>query len=114
MWVTDSETLSFLEVNDAATARYGYTHQSSYRCESPTSAPEDIERLRQNMAARTERREVSREWRHRLKDGRIIYVDIISNQLEFAGRPAILVLAQDITERRSWISACATRPSTTR
>ena len=37
--------------------------------------------------------------RHRLKDGRIIEVQIISQLVEWSGRPADLVIAQDISER---------------
>jgi PAS domain S-box-containing protein len=38
-------------------------------------------------------------WRHKLKDGRTIDVEITSHTLEYNGRKAALVIAQDITER---------------
>jgi PAS domain S-box-containing protein len=40
------------------------------------------------------------EWRHRKKDGTIINVEITSNRVNFAGRAAEFVLANDITERK--------------
>ncbi|MCI0405374.1 MAG: PAS domain S-box protein, partial [candidate division Zixibacteria bacterium] len=40
------------------------------------------------------------EWRHRKKDGTIINVEIVSHLLNFGGKPAELVLANDITERK--------------
>ena len=40
------------------------------------------------------------EWRHRKKDGSIINVEITSHQLDFGGRSAEFVLANDITERK--------------
>jgi diguanylate cyclase (GGDEF)-like protein/PAS domain S-box-containing protein len=88
-------------VNDAATAHYGYSREEFLAMRiTDIRPPEEVERLHQTLANRTERREITREWRHLLKDGRTIYVDIVSSELVFAGRPAILVLAQDITERR--------------
>ena len=39
-------------------------------------------------------------WRHRKKDGSIIEVEITSHVLDYQGRRARLVLANDITERK--------------
>lgn len=39
-------------------------------------------------------------WRHQTKDGRLINVEITWHTLDFEARPAKLVLAHDITERR--------------
>src|SRR2546422_5843238 len=39
-------------------------------------------------------------WTHRLKDGRIREVDIVSHAIDFAGRRAALVVAIDVTELR--------------
>ena len=43
------------------------------------------------------------------RDGTLIEVDITSHSLTFAGRPARLVLAHDVTERRRAITALAER-----
>lgn len=40
------------------------------------------------------------EWHHLCKDGRLIDVDITSLHVAFEGRPALLVLAIDITDRK--------------
>ncbi len=42
----------------------------------------------------------SGNWRHRKKDGGVIDVEIISSKIVFQGKSAILVLANDITERK--------------
>ncbi|MEW5828687.1 MAG: PAS domain S-box protein, partial [Chloroflexota bacterium] len=39
-------------------------------------------------------------WRHRLKDGTIIDVDISSHTIDLEGRHSALVIAQDVTERK--------------
>jgi len=38
-------------------------------------------------------------WKHRKKDGKVIQVETISHQLEYAGRRVRLVVARDISER---------------
>ena len=101
MWVCDLDNLRFLEVNFAATDHYGYTRDEFLSMTAQDIRPaEDHNRLTDFLAGAPAPRQVTREWRHRVKDGRIIYVDITLHRLDFAGRPAMLVLAQDITERR--------------
>lgn len=101
MWVYDLETLSFLAVNEAAIEKYGYSlaefQEMTLRDIRP---PEDINQL---LAHMTESRPVlqhSGEWRHRLRSGRVIDVEIASHTLNFEGREAALVVAFDITERK--------------
>jgi PAS domain S-box-containing protein len=53
-------------------------------------------------------------WRHRVKSGQIIDVDITSHTITFAGQPAALVVAQDITERKRSIEALRTAEERTR
>jgi diguanylate cyclase (GGDEF)-like protein len=43
----------------------------------------------------------SDQWQHRLKDGRIIDVEITSHRLMFSGRDAVLVDVNDVTERNA-------------
>src|SRR5260370_41435101 len=38
-------------------------------------------------------------WQHRKKDGKIVQVELISHELEYAGRRVRLVVAQDFSER---------------
>jgi PAS domain S-box-containing protein len=60
---------------------------------------EDVPRLRETVARHQQGLLSTADWRHRLKDGRLIDVEITSHALEFAGRPAILAVVQDVTER---------------
>ncbi|HXE91702.1 MAG TPA: PAS domain S-box protein [Terriglobales bacterium] len=103
MWVFDTETLSFLEVNQAAVRKYGYSRDEFLRLRiTDIRPPEDVPRLLEQLRAadRGEYELRPGEWRHILKDGRIIDVEVVSHDLEFGGRPARLVLATDITERK--------------
>jgi PAS domain S-box-containing protein len=99
MWVFEQETLRFLEVNEAAIERYGYSRQEFMRLKITDIRPEeDVPRLLQWPHASGIRS--AGEWRHRLKDGTVIDVEIISQEIKFKGREAKLVLAHDITERK--------------
>ncbi len=100
MWVYDLETLRFLEVNDAAIAHYGYSRKEFLSKTITDIRPdEDLPRLKDNLSRSRPEIQRSGHWRHRCKDGRIIDVEIVSHRLDFAGRPAAIVVAQDITER---------------
>ncbi len=101
MWLYDQETLRFLEVNDAAVRQYGYSREDFLKMTIEEIRPaEDVPSLRENLAKPRQPLEVSGPWRHRLRDGRVIDVETRSHLLEWKGRPAVLVVAQDITERR--------------
>lgn len=100
MWVYDLETLNFVEVNDATLAKYGYTREEFLAMDLYAIRPqEDHERLRQNLRMPRAVYEHSSNWRHKLKDGRIIDVEVDSHILEWQGRPSVLVIAHDVTER---------------
>jgi two-component system cell cycle sensor histidine kinase/response regulator CckA len=100
MWVYDLETHAFLEVNDAAVAKYGYSRDEFLRMRiTDIGPPEDIPALLANVAQQRTALQQSGHWRHRLKSGQLIDVEISSRTLRFAKRAAALVVAQDVTER---------------
>jgi two-component system cell cycle sensor histidine kinase/response regulator CckA len=101
MWVYDLETLRFLAVNDAAVRRYGYSREEFLALTiRDIRPPEDVPALLTSVAAGGPGLFRPGLFRHRLKDGTLIDVDITSHTLEFDGRRAKLVLAIDVTERR--------------
>jgi two-component system, cell cycle sensor histidine kinase and response regulator CckA len=101
MWVFDMETLAFLDVNAAAISKYGYTHDEFLAMSIAQIRPkEDLPRLSKNVAAAPEGLGRVGRWRHCLKDGQIIDVEIVFHMLNFKGRRAGLVLANDITQRQ--------------
>ncbi len=101
MWVYDLEDLRFLAVNDMAVEQYGYSREEFLSMTiKDIRLPEDVESLVASVRAPRQMIEHSGVWRHRAKDGRILYVEITSHSLEFSGRPAVLVMASDITKRR--------------
>ena len=101
MWIYDHETLQFREVNPAAVAKYGYTREEFLKMKITEIRPkEQIPRLlAEHKKFRMNLKHIG-EWQHVLRDGSLIDVAITAYPLYFDGRDAILVQAQDITERK--------------
>jgi diguanylate cyclase (GGDEF)-like protein/PAS domain S-box-containing protein len=94
MFVYDLKTLAVLRVNDAMIEKYGYSQDEMQALTLKDILPaQDVKKEQPGLLH-------SGEWRHQCKDGSVIDVDITSHALEFDGREAALVMAQDITERK--------------
>ena len=102
MWVYNRETFQILEVNQAAIEIYGYSRAEFQRLRITDFRPAaEVPRLltyvKENSAKKLNR---AGYWRHQTKAGQIIDVEVTSHPLEFEGRNAQLVVAQEVTERR--------------
>jgi PAS domain S-box-containing protein len=105
MWVYEPEGLSFLAVNDAAVENYGYSRDEFLAMTIKDIRPaEDIPALLHSVSVAPVA-ENAGTWRHRRKDGSIIDVEVSSHALDFGGRAARLVLANDVTERKLALEA---------
>lgn len=104
MWIYDTATLEFLEVNAAATALYGYRREEFLDMRVSDIRPaSEIPKL-MSVIAEMERAPGYRsagEWTHERKDGSTIYVDISSHRIRFRDRQAALVVAHDVTARKA-------------
>ena len=101
MFLFDLKTLEYLEVNDAAVCHYGYTRDEFLRMTVEDIRPrEDIGRLTESVKDQRSALEHVGQWRHILKDGTLIDVEIIAHTLDLNGRQVSLVVAQDITQRK--------------
>ena len=100
-WVYDRETLRFLAVNSAAVRKYGYSAEEFLAMTiRDIRPPEELPPLLSDLGFLSDNDEKKGVWIHRLKDGTLIDVEITSFALNFGGRPADLVVAVDITQRR--------------
>ena len=101
MWVHDRETLAILAVNEAAVRHYGYTREAFLTMTlADIRPPEDVPALRAVVASHDQDAfDGPRAWKHRKKNGQVIDVEVTSNALTFAGRPARVVMSFDVTER---------------
>ena len=101
MWIYDLKTLAFLEVNDAALEKYGYTRDEFQTLTiKDIRLAEDVERLINILEQKRPSFHHTGKWRHCLKNGQVIDVEITRHTLDFEGQKAVLVMAQDITERK--------------
>jgi PAS domain S-box-containing protein len=96
MWVFDAETYRFLTVNDAAVQNYGYSvaeflSMTIHDIRSETEAK--ILKAQQAFSPLV----VKERWEHRRKDGSLFISRPYSKPIQYAGRPARLVLALDIS-----------------
>jgi len=108
MWVYDIKTLQFLDVNKAAERHYGYTLQEFLGMSIKEIRPkEDIPVLLERIAFLNESEPVFSHgtYRHLKKNGEIIYVDIRSNTIPFQDAIGRVILANDVTERFTYIEA---------
>jgi two-component system, cell cycle sensor histidine kinase and response regulator CckA len=99
MWVFDLENQSFLEVNAAAVALYGYSREEFCSMKlADFLGQEDAS----HFAAEFSMPGVPapRMWRHRTSGGRVIDVETAVYQIQFGGRSAGLAVLMDVTGRR--------------
>ena len=101
MWIYDVETLRFLEVNQMAVRHYGYTSTEFAGMtihDLRPSGEEEQRHLQRLLDKDEERAYLQGKWQHRKKNGELIYVELLSHQLNYKGREAMLVLANDVTQ----------------
>lgn len=106
MWVYDTSTLCFLQVNEAAVRHYGYSREEFLNMTIEDIHPvADIGNL--NKILNTNR-QTAMSFRavsvHVKKNKRAFPVEIRSNPIEVNGKVGRLVLATDITERTRYVN----------
>jgi two-component system cell cycle sensor histidine kinase/response regulator CckA len=100
MYVVDLESLRILEVNDAIVATHGYSREEFLRMHvTDFRPPEDVPLVLEYLKKGIEPYFAAGIWRHLSKQGKIMYMEIHAHLLSFAGRPAVLAVAQDVTQR---------------
>jgi len=100
MWVFDPASLRFLDVNQAAVEKYGYSRAEFLAMTIADIRPaEDVPRLRDVVATQPSGALDHGRWRHRLKSGALIDVDVAWSALELAGRQVTIVVSRDITDQ---------------
>jgi len=101
MWIYDLLTLRFLAVNDAAVAHYGWRRDEFLAMTLEDILPtEELPALHLALAnVRAGLPLLAVLYRHRLKDGRLVDVELNAQPIAFGGRMARVVQAQDVTAR---------------
>ncbi len=101
MWVFESETLQFLQVNHAAIRHYGYNRMEFLQMiATALHPPKEAQRLLEAVQETNSPGRDTGEWRHRKKDGSLIDVELFMGRMNSDGRASILGVAKDITSRK--------------
>ncbi len=103
MWVIEIGTYKFLDVNEMAIQKYGYSRE-----EFLAMTAEEIRPVTTRNAFRRENNPKTKHlndgyrgvWQHQKKDGSLIWVEIIAHHIQFEGKQSRLILANDITEKK--------------
>ena len=102
MWVWDVETLHFLAANDAAIHHYGYSRDEFLAMKfADIQAPKDSARFSKDLLKCPTFFDHPEICTCRRKDGTLIEVKIRGQRIDWAGRPAHLVAANDVTDYKS-------------
>ncbi|GAB1372451.1 hypothetical protein MASR1M45_25130 [Candidatus Kapaibacterium sp.] len=104
MWIYEINTLRFIEVNDAAIKKYGFTREEFLKMTLKDIRPSDeVPKLVENLIEHTEDYQISFNWKHRTKSGDVIFVDVYSHSVIFNEIAARHVMIVDITEKKKYL-----------
>ncbi len=102
MWVYDLQDLKFLEVNDSAIEKYGFSRSEFLEMRiTDIRPPDEVTMQMQESTVSSGLLENSGPWKHRLKSGEIIDVEVFSHKTIYHARLAALVVNIEITARLS-------------
>ena len=100
LWMIARDDLSIIAVNETAANLYGYTKDEILHSSATiVRLEEDIEAQVQRFKIPVKRPTDRGVMRHLKKDGTIMFVNVIVNDIIFEGREVRLVLTNDVTEQ---------------
>ena len=100
MWMLSLPDYRIIDVNDVTLLQYGYTKEEFLNLSVLDLRPEeDIEKFKTNTHTNFRGIYHAGIWRHKRKDGNIIYIDIVTHDIMYKGQETRLVLANDVTEK---------------
>jgi PAS domain S-box-containing protein len=100
MWVYGKHTYLVLDVNKAACKIYDYSREEFLKMSILDFGPKkDKERLLANLKKPRPERFFSKGCRHQFKNGQVIDVEVSSQELNYEGKEAVMVVAHDIKSK---------------
>ncbi len=100
--IWDLNDFSILEVNDSAMDQYNYTKEEFLnKSVLDLRMPEDFSEIKElaQKARKDVFFKVTATWKHINKQGQFMFMDITSHRIEYNGKPVILALASNVTEK---------------
>lgn len=100
VFIYDPITLNYLQVNDAAVKRYGYSREEFLTMTIKDIRPkEDIQKVLDDIAkVDSGNQEKGRIWRHLTKEGVLKHVEISAVNIQYNGQRARMSIANDVTD----------------
>lgn len=100
MWILGLSGNDFIDVNESALKHYGYTREEFLALSAEKIRPEeDREKYLQESKKTIPGISHRGIWRHKNKDGAIMFVEIYANDYIYEGKNVRLVLSNDITQK---------------
>ncbi len=101
IWLYNQKNGQFLDVNEAAVIQYGYSREEFLQMQiTDIHPPEDVVLLRKYLTEKNSGTNLSGQWKHRQKNGKIIHVETVTHAIKYGEYDAHLVDIIDITERK--------------
>lgn len=100
-WIYDQNTLQILEVNDASVKHYGFTKEEFLTLDVTALQPEEqLDKFNECVVKELQGQVIEEvNWKHKKKNGEIIYVDFKSSSISYNGTAARLIVAHDVTPK---------------
>ena len=101
MFIFDFETLQIIDCNDETLLKYGYSKEEFLQLTIKDIRPiEDIERIEKVVESEEIYGQIHKNiWRHKKKNGEIMFMDISAHLFNFRNRRMSLVMLMDVTEK---------------
>jgi PAS domain S-box-containing protein len=101
MWIADVNTLRFLDVNNAAVIKYGYSREEFLSFTLKDIRPkEDASKIEAYLKSDLELLNNAGAWKHQKKNGEIIDVEVFTHILKYNNTDARFALVNDVTENK--------------
>jgi PAS domain S-box-containing protein len=103
--IWDFETLHILDCNEEALMKYGYTREEFLQLTIRHIRPvEDLPLFEEAVKTEDLYGQIHKGiWRHKKKDGEIMYMEISGHLINYNGRKVSLALSNDVTESRYYV-----------
>ena len=99
-WIYDTQSLRILEVNASAVAHYQWTWEEFLNLSLHSiRMPDEVEIVEAALNESAPLHRITGPYRHRRKDGSLIWVELVSHDVMAAGVPRRLIMIHDVTSR---------------
>ncbi|MBD2496913.1 histidine kinase dimerization/phosphoacceptor domain -containing protein [Nostoc sp. FACHB-280] len=100
IWIYDSQSLQFLNVNAAAISKYGYPKEQFLQMQITEFYPPEYQEILLDIINHKNNLKLKFQCQHRCQDGRYIDVETVTYSIKYQDINAHLVYIQDVSHNR--------------